>query len=127
MKIQLFLQHITQERFPIDMANNWNGNVWSVPCCVLNFGARIRKEDIVLPIEHRGFALRKESEGGILWDPVSNSVYTVDDEAYNALVELGRGLSEKEVARRLGTDHSAVKDFVRTLEEIQRPRRTKER
>lgn len=118
MDVRMFLEHITQERFARGLGDDWNGNVWSVPCCVINIGARRPQDEVVLPARERGFVLRREEEGGIFWDPMTNAVYRVDDEAYNAMLELDRGLSEAEVARRLGVEYGAVRDLVRSLDEI---------
>ena len=119
MKVKLFLEHLTQEQFATDLSSNWNGNVWSVSCCVVNFGGRPRKAEVKLPGPDRGFALRREGEGGIFWDPITNGVYTVDEEAYNAILELDRGLSESEVARRIGVKTKDVMKLVRKLNKIQ--------
>lgn len=118
MEVRMFLQHITQERFASGLGDDWNGNVWSVPCCVINIGARRAEDELVLPSRGRGFVLRREREGGIFWDPITNAVYRVDDEAYNAMLELDRGLTEGEVARRLGVERGAVRELVQTLGEI---------
>ena len=123
MEIKLILKHITQERFPATVADDWSGNVWSVPCCVINLGSLTRKDEVVLPAAYQGFILRAESEGGIFWDPLTNGVYRADQEAYNAMIELDRGLSPGEVARRLGIKADSVNKLVAQLDEIRRPKR----
>ena len=117
MQVELFLRNITQETFRGDVGADWNGNVWSVSCCVLNLG-KLSRDDVVLPAEQQGFILRSEPEGGIFWDPDSNAVYRVDQEAYHAMLELDRGTSENEIARRLGVPRTSVDDLVRSLTQI---------
>ena len=66
----------------------------------------------------KGLVLRKETEGGIFWDPNSGAVYSVDEEAYNAILELDRGVTEREVARRIGADLESVRELVHTMQRI---------
>lgn len=117
MRVERLLHHITQESFQhagLELGD-WSGNVWSVPCCVVGLAG---PGDVTLPPERWGFILRKEQYGGIFWDPGSNAVYEVDVDAYNAMIELNRGVTEEETARRLGLSVDSVKELVQRLTAI---------
>lgn len=109
MKVDLFLDKINQEmisRVGSQLACDFYAS-WTKSCCILDF-ARVRPgEEVVQPPATRGLLLRKEPEGGMLWDPASGAVYKVSEDAYHALIDLDHGLSELEVARR---NHVGVKD-----------------
>ncbi len=103
MKIQLYLKKINQEM--IDAGRFSKAGVdwvvsWPKECCILDFALQ-RPGDLVEKKARHGLMLRKEGEGGMFWDPRTGSVYKVDEEAYHAMLELDRGLSELEVARSL--------------------------
>jgi hypothetical protein len=120
MEVKLFLHSINQDHIGHEAlsAGGWDGNVWRVECCVVApFGLRDRGAEVIYPTR-KGLVFRKETEGGIFWDPNSGAVYSVDEEAYHAILELDRGVSEREVARRLGVDLESVRKLVHTMQRI---------
>jgi hypothetical protein len=120
MEVKLFLRNINQEHIGTKglSAEGWDGNVWQVDCCVIApAGISDPQGERVYPAR-KGLVLRKETDGGIFWDPNSGAVYRVDEEAYHAILELDRGVSEPEVARRLGVDLKSVRKLVRRMQRI---------
>ncbi len=113
MEMKLFLRNINQDHIGRALPDGgWDGNVWKVSCCVVSpagftdFG--LGDPD---PMS-KGLVFRKEAEGGIFWEPKSGAVYSVDEQAYHAILELDRGVSEREVARRLGVSRESVQALV---------------
>jgi len=119
MEIKLFLSNINQDHIGSNVLSDggWDGNVWRVECCVVAPVGFHSIDEIIYP-ERKGLVLRKETEGGIFWDPNSGAVYSVDEEAYHAILELDRGVSEREVARRLGVDLKSISKLVHTMQRI---------
>lgn len=120
MEVKLFLRNINQDHIGGKAFSDvgWDGNVWRVDCCVVApIGVQDPLEKIINPIR-KGLVLRKETEGGIFWDPNSGAVYSVDEEAYHAILELDRGVSEREVARRLGVDLESIRKLEHTMHRI---------
>lgn len=118
MDIQLYLRSINQEM--IDAGRNaapgsleWVVS-WPKECCIINFSRAPLEQEVVLPVT-RGFMMRNEPDGGMLWDPNTGAVYKADEEAYHALLDLDQGFSEREVARRLKTTERAIKELIRKL------------
>ncbi len=120
MEVKLFLRNINQDHIGGKALSDggWDGNVWKVDCCVIApIGLQGTGVEKIYPTR-KGLVLRKETEGGIFWDPNSGAVYSVDEEAYHAILELDRGVSEREVARRLGVDLKSVRKLVHTMQRI---------
>jgi hypothetical protein len=119
MKIELYLKQINQEMIDAGRVARpgaeWTVS-WPKECCVLDFSLAPH-EDLVQPARP-GFMLRKEDEGGMFWDPRTGAVYKVDEEAYHALLDLDRGFSELDVARRLKVPAKEVNALTRQLARI---------
>jgi hypothetical protein len=120
MKVELYLKNINQEMIDAGRkVKHGTGLDWMVSwpkeCCILDFGMLDR--DLGDPAK-RGYLLRQEKDGGMFWDPRTGSVYKVDEEAYHAMIELDRGFTEKEVARRMKVPITRVKSFIKQLNEI---------
>jgi len=119
MEVKLFLRNINQDHIGKALPDSgWDGNVWKVSCCVV---APVGFVDFGVSDPNpasRGLLLRKETEGGIFWEPNSGAVYSVDEEAYHAILELDHGVSEREVARRLGVSRESVQALVNKLRRV---------
>lgn len=124
MKIKLYLKNINQEM--IDAGRKIIGNrigsdtswvvSWPKSCCVLDFAIPIPGEEIINPL--RGYVMRAEKEGGMMWDPKSGSVYKLDEEAYHALLELDQGFSSVEVAKRIGVSPESINSLTKTISRL---------
>jgi len=121
MKVELFLKNINQEM--IDAGKKKKGVKgdgwvvsWPKECCILDFGL-VKPVDLV---STPGFMLRSEKEGGMFWDPQSGSVYKVDEEGYHAMLELDKGFSEAEVARRMKVSTKKIAALTRKLRSIRK-------
>lgn len=126
MKVELYLRNINQEM--IDAGRKARGRAdrawvvsWPKSCCVLDVSLAPPDDSL------RGLILRSEPGGGMFWDPPSGSVYKVDEEAYHAMLELDRGFSEPEVARRMNVSLRKMKALTNKLRRIRgaRTRRTR--
>lgn len=116
MKIQLYLDRINQEMINIGPDRSVGCDIyvrWTKQCCILNFG-RIRRE----PGEENGLMLRKEETGGLLWDARSGAVYSLDEEAYNALLGLENGYRPTIVAKQIGVTTKKMNALIVQLKEL---------
>jgi len=119
LKIDLYLEKINQE-----MINIGPGAVsgcdfyvkWSKSCCILDFSL-VKPGDLVSQ-PYRGFLLRKEEEGGMMWNPRTGAVYKLNDDAYHAVLDLENGYSELEIARRNDLGLRAVQGMIRKLKKL---------
>ena len=109
MKIELFLEKIDQEMIetraggaPIHECTYAS---WKKSCCVINC-VRAADRDTHVPIVKKRDApvifMRRETDGGLIWDSRSGSVYKVDEEAYQALNDLDNGVPPSKVAKSMG-------------------------
>ncbi len=122
MKVKLYLKNINQEMIDAGRTvsakgkgakiHSWAVN-WPKSCCVLDFSMPKPGEDVINPV--RGFVMRAEKEGGMMWDPRTGSVYKLDEEAYHALLDLDQGFSKREVAKRIGVSEESVNSLSRTI------------
>ena len=90
---------------------------WTKSCCVLDF-FRVRPDDFV-STPTRGFLMREEKKGGMMWNTRTGAVYTLNEPAYHALMDLEDGLSEVEVAKRNSLTPRQVKSLVKKLSALQ--------
>lgn len=117
-KIELFLDKINQEEIrdvrPAADCDFYAS--WKKTCCILDFSMPQPGEEVVNPV--RGLLLRKEPEGGMMWNPKTGAVYRLNEAAYHAILDVEHGLSELEVARRNGLPVRSVQSMVRKLREL---------
>lgn len=135
MEINLFLRKINQEmidvgndlrrpnledrfqRLPVESCCIYAS--WKKSCCVIDFSFERPGDRVVRPMAG-GLVMRAEDVGGMIWNPTTGEVYKADEEAYHTILELDRGLSELEVARRVGVKVEQVQDLSRKLEALVR-------
>ena len=120
MKLELYLKNINQEMIDAGRGVKAGPGLdwvvsWPKECYILDFGMLDKDPG---DRAERGFLLRQEKEGGMFWDPSTGSVYKMDEEAYHTMIELDRGLTEKEAARRMKIPIARVKSLVKKLNEI---------
>lgn len=116
MKVELFLDRINREMINVGTAAKAGCDFyasWTKSCCILDF-RRLRRR----PEEENGLMIRKEDEGGMLWDARTGAVYKLDEEAYHTLLELEHGLREEVVADRVGVRVQEVKGLIDTLRKL---------
>jgi hypothetical protein len=118
LKVELYLEKINQEkiRFSPDVAGCDFYASWTKSCCVLDF-SRVKPGDLVSN-PTRGLMMRKEAEGGFMWNPRTGAVYKLNEDAYHAILDIENGLSELEVARRNDLDLPAVQTMFERLRSI---------
>ena len=131
MKIKLFLKNINQEMIDAGRKvsakklkkagiDSWVVS-WPKSCCVLDFSIVNPRDRIINPL--RGFVLRAEKDGGMMWDPRAGSVYKLDEEAYHTLLELDRGYSMREVANRMNIPLKSVKSLTNKILRVYRAKK----
>ncbi|TAN60640.1 hypothetical protein EPN18_08150 [bacterium] len=119
MKVELFLKKINQEMINVGKARLAGCDFyvsWTKECCVLNFFRRDR--DIAVRPADKGLMIRKEAEGGMMWDARTGAVYKLDEEAYHALLEMEHGLRDETVANRVGVPVKEVTKLMKTLKKF---------
>ena len=121
MKIELYLKNINQEMIDAGRRVRGRGEAewvvsWPKSCCILDFS--MAPHDILSDPPMRGLMMRKDDEGGMFWDPKTGAVYKVDEEAYHTMLELDRGFSEREVARRMRISPRKVRGLTDQLRRI---------
>ncbi|MCE7743678.1 MAG: hypothetical protein GPJ52_00940 [Candidatus Heimdallarchaeota archaeon] len=121
MKIELFLRKINQDRIieqlkptkGVDRSVEWIVS-WPKSCCILDFSKVPDSDAVVKP----GYLLREEKVGGMLWDPRSNAVYKLDEEAYHTIIEMEHFKDPAKVAERVGVNEKEVIEFINQLREL---------
>lgn len=125
MEIKLYLRKINQEMIdsgrrkgPISRETGKCDiyGSWTKQCCILDFKEPSPGEEVELP--RRGWFMRKEEVGGLIWDPRTSAVYQLDEEAFQTLLELDHGLNELQIARRMQLPVRKVKGFVGELRKL---------
>lgn len=114
MKFELFLDKINQEMIsnPIDHKKSIVDGCciyvsWTKSCCVLDFSFRLPGDGVTDPVPPH-WMMRSEEEGGLMWNPKTGQVYKLDEEAYNAIVELEQGYTMKQTAEKLKLKKSEI-------------------
>lgn len=117
--VKLYLDKINQEMLS-DVTGRAKCDIyvkWKKSCCVLDF-FRVRPDDLV-STPTRGFLMREEKKGGMMWNTRTGAVYTLNEPAYHALMDLEDGLSKVEVAKRNSLTPKQVKSLVKKLSALQ--------
>ena len=67
-------------------------------CCILDFSKFQNPADLVSrKRQSMSWYIRKEDFGALLWNPDTNRVFELDDEAYKVLMTLQKGRLEKAI------------------------------
>lgn len=120
MKVELFLKKINQEmlNFLKAPARGCDFYVqWTKECCILDFCVVGDKGELT-NLSRKGFMLRKEDDGGMIWDTRTGAVYKMDEEAYHTLLELENGVSKREAAKRVGVSIKSINNLITILKRI---------
>jgi len=116
-QIKLFLSKINQEQIrPAAVAGCDFYASWTKSCCILDFSKLSPADRVSQPLD--GLLLRREPDGGMLWNPRNGAVYKLNEVAYHAALDVEAGLSEAEVARRNKLSAKATQSLLRTLRRI---------
>ena len=132
MKMELFLNHINQEmidkgtsrKVSRDIRRDFPGaprradwsvwGSWTVSCCVLDFSMPLHERELLI----KPFRLmRKEKDGGLIWNKKNHKVYKVDEEAYHAILDLDAGVSLRTIAKK---QNVKVQDVARLSKQLLR-------
>ena len=117
-RIELFLKRINQEmiRGPGTLAGCDFFVSWKKSCCVLDFSLVGTGDKRSRPAE--GFLIRKEPDGGMIWNPRTGTVSKLNEVAYHAILDIENGLSALQVANRNGLSVGSVRRFVGKLQRM---------
>ncbi|MFZ6026172.1 MAG: hypothetical protein ACOYYS_00535 [Chloroflexota bacterium] len=78
-------------------------------CCILDFSKVINRSDLVTRKQDwTSWYIRKEEFGALLWNPDTNRVFELDDEAYKTLMTLQEGTGLEKVTREYGVKAEAI-------------------
>lgn len=107
--IELYLKEINQEKIgDIGKAAGCDYYIsWTKECCILNFTKK-SKDEIINP----GLMMRKESFGGLVWDPKSGKVYEVNDIGYEILEAFDKKETQTSIAKKSGLEGKEVKAYI---------------
>ena len=134
MKIELFLESINQEMIGLEKPKEitrtkpenalgvhkpglCNGCIyasWTKDCCILDFSFKGRRREEIESVPDY-WMIRRDVDGGLLWNPETGSVYLLDNEGYDVLNKLEAGLSEKEIARDTGYSLELLNNFIKDV------------
>lgn len=131
MKMELYLKHINQEMiqkgtsrkvvndigkdFGKSSAKKKDWSVWgswTVSCCVLDFSMPLHEKELLI----QPFRLmRKEKDGGLIWNKKNHKVYKVDEEAYHVILDLDSGVNLKRIAEKHNVKISEIAKLSKKL------------
>jgi len=85
-------------------------------CCILDFDKFQDPADLVSrKKDYMSWHIRQEKSGAILWNPATNRVYELDDEAYKVMMTLQEGTGLKKAVQEHGVKES---DLYKLLAQI---------
>ncbi len=91
-------------------------------CCILDFSKFQHPIDEVAgKKDYMSWYIRKESFGALLWNPATNRVYELDDEAYKVLMTLQEGTGLKKAIREYGVKESDLHMLLAQISETGKP------
>jgi hypothetical protein len=134
MKANLYLSSLHQDlidqvRTEQEFKRVGGGVAWTLCCdgfcCVLDFSKFQDPTDLVsAKRDPLRWYIRKEDFGGLLWNPDTNRVFELDDQAYNVLMTLQEGTGLK---RALKTHRIQVNELHALLAQVSEPAPRKEK
>ncbi len=78
-------------------------------CCILDFSKFQNPMDLVSrKKDYTSFHIRKEKFGALLWNPDTNQVFELDDEAYKVLLTLQEGTGFDKAVKEHGIEASEL-------------------
>jgi hypothetical protein len=118
MKMELFLNHINQEMIDANSGEKVIRDLkaeipagkggtlpesswwisWTVSCCIADFSLSIDEEELINPAEFT--VMRRERDGGLIWNKRNQKVFKVDEEAYHAIIEMDAGVCIRKIAAK---------------------------
>ncbi len=138
MKMELFLEHINQEM--IDVKSNKKaakdllhdmpkGEIpsragavgmdtglwvsWTVSCCVLDFSLSLDHEELINPADFT--VIRRERDGGLIWNKRNQKVFKIDEDAYLAIMEMDAGVCIRKIATKHNVERKEVVKLAKQL------------
>lgn len=114
MKAKLYLPRLHQDLIDevrnVDQFKNLGGEAWTLCCdgfcCILNFKYQNPIDLVSRRDEWMSWYIRKEDFGALLWNPKTNRVFELDDEAYKVLMTLQEGTGLEKVVKEYGVQAS---------------------
>lgn len=130
LKMELFLESINQEAIGLaprddlmlrgDDDDSGDLITWSKRCCIIDIFSKSEAANPTVgdnlkanPTE--GLLLRKEEDGGLMWNMVGKEVWKLNDTAYNTVKDLENGYGVNDVAKRNSLELQSVSNFVTQL------------
>lgn len=135
MKAQLYMSKLHQDL--IDGVKDINQfkrlgdpQAWVVCCdglcCVLDFNKYQNPIDLVISRKDwTSWYIRKEDFGALLWNPATNRVFELDDEAYKVLMTLQEGTGLKKAVKEYGVKESDLHMLLAQVSETAKPVKNK--
>ena len=85
-------------------------------CCILDFSKFINPRDLVSVRENwTKWHIRKEKFGALLWNPDTNRVFELDDEAYKVLMTLQEGTGIEKARKLYNVNDSDIHKLLATI------------
>jgi len=93
-------------------------------CCILDFSKFQNPMDLVSrKKDWMRWHIRKEDFGALLWNPDTNRVFELDDEAYKVLMTLQEGTGLEKAVREYGVRASELHMLLAQISETAEPSR----
>jgi hypothetical protein len=91
-------------------------------CCILDFKKYQNPLDLVSrKKDWMSWYIRKENFGALLWNPATNRVFELDDEAYKVLMTLQEGTGLEKAVKEYGVQASDLYRLLAQISETSEP------
>ena len=131
MKAKLYLSSLHQDlidkvRTEKQFARLGDEQAWTLCCdgfcCILDFSKYQNPADLVSrKQEPMSWYIRREDFGGLLWNPSTNRVFELDQEAFDVLMTLQEGTGMGRVAKKHGIQDAEVHKLMAQISESVEP------
>jgi hypothetical protein len=87
-------------------------------CCILDFNKIANPADLISrKPDYMRWYIRKEDFGALLWNPATNKVYELDDEAFKVLMTLQEGTGLEKAVKEHKVKESDLFKLLATISE----------
>ena len=131
MKAKLYLSSLHQDlidqvRTEKQFARLGDEQAWTLCCdgfcCILDFSKYQNPADLVSrKQDSMSWYIRKEDFGGLLWNPRTNRVFELDQEAYDVLMTLQEGTGMDRAVKKHGIRDAELHTLMAQISESAEP------
>ncbi len=132
MKAKLYLSKLHQDLIDgvrdIEQFRKLGGNpqAWVLCCdgfcCILDFSKFQNPADLVSKKrDYMSWHIRQEESGAILWNPATNRVYELDEEAYKVMMTLQEGSGLEKAVQEHGLKETDLYKLLAQISETSEP------